>query len=1185
MENTFLMPDFDEEDSDTSVTFMSPAEVAPSVTGATLQDNSIIEEPENSFMMPDFDDDEDDELSETTSYADTAIESAEEVVVKPDPLSATQDSLTITEVEDVPDSKERLKNTVELQEDISKRVEELYQAEFNRLDASVYSEENFANYTDAIQEELKEQNILLERFMEKDNITRDEALAIMQERNPDSILLQDPDVEKFNRAEKLAGGAERSKERLLNFLNSENAVTSGLTEGLLSSGLSIGEINAIVSVDEILNPITAVVNVPIHYRDVQENLADGDFKGAALSVVIGTLDAAAAIPGAKLLTGGINKGLKTIGSGGEYSRVQKAMLNESQVSDDILKANKTKASENKELRTQLIREFEVRNNVTISNEAADGNLIVDPTKVRATGKQKVTDYYYDDKYVGSDDVSLGLDDLSIGQDDLAIPMLNPTKLDALVGVVADLKELNPNALKTTKDERLVDRLFDLTLEKDLLASDELLGVLNKHGMSYEEYVLGVVGSGSEAGKLLNRLGQMKRIKPMSVKEAQAERARDASQKALGKFWKNTVLRGENIRRGLMVSSLATAARNLQSGFIRAPMESLGDVMDTALISYARVAQEGGKTRGVVEAVKNINPLVRDGTWSGSFRNMRYILGDQNTAEQFTNYILDRPELATQFERMFNSIGEIQTLTGRGQATTKVGKGLDAVVSKVEDGVSFLNKPNMWQDHMIRRATFYAELQRLTKANYGVDLQDTLNSGKIQELLNDAPTLRTKDSPSFISMVDDSVKKALDVTYASEPDFIPFKTMSRLITKSGLTVIVPFPRFMFKSMETMAQYTGGGAMLAVRKAVSKESRAGGMVARDRQDISRNLVGLAAIHAAYQYRKSEDAPADYTTMAYGDSQIDITAQYPLRQMNWLGDFARRAEEDTLSTWNGMSKQDIFETWLGTNARTGTGNVFLQEVGSMLAGSDDIVDEEQRRKTQGRLVGQYVNTFLTPLFQLSEAQRVQGVRTNQYKDTATDPELEGNFNKEFYRSLAGRGITAPSTEEALPARQTIDKGPMNRPNAALKLFAGLNVREKDNDVTDYLIELGYSDPSYELGSRSRVPSERRRANEFMSMSLPIVVDIAKTIAKTNSTTKKEEYAIARKYLNDGLAKLREEYSLSGTASPLAQAIDSLNRVPKVDRSYAMVQFKKLNDGRPPDVTNLSDLSILLELAEGVY
>jgi|TARA_R110000850_G_scaffold201115_1_gene327045 hypothetical protein len=304
-----------------------------------------------------------------------------------------------------------------------------------------------------------------------------------------------------------------------------------------------------------------------------------------------------------------------------------------------------------------------------------------------------------------------------------------------------------------------------------------------------------------------------------------------------------------------------------------------------------------------------------------------------------------------------------------------------------------------------------------------------------------------------------------------------------------------------------------------------------------------------------------------------------------MSWIAEFARRTNEDTVDTWNGMSADDLMETWLGTNARTGTGNVFLKEIGAIIAGSNDIVDEEQRRKTQGRLLGQYVNTFLTPIFQLSEAQRVQGIRTDEYKDTAQDPTLEGNFGREFYRSLASRGITAPSTEEGLPARQTIEKGTMERPNAALKLFAGLNVREKDNDVTEYLVEIGYGNPTFELGSKSRVPSERRQENEFISMSLPLIVDIAKSMATNRSSSKKEEYTIARKYVDDGLATLRNDYRVQGLASPVAQAIDELSRVPKVDRKYALLQFRKLNRGREPDVTDVVDLQMLIQLSEDVY
>jgi hypothetical protein len=1143
MDNNFLMPEIGEEEDYMTVPQTS-VEQESSVTIPQLPD----------MMMPEIEEEE-----EIQTFSPAQIQEEQETLAVPTPQTVT------AELQETVDAAQPAMDDLDAR--IDQKFGEALSMRESQLDLDYMQAQ-----LEVEQKEIDKQDKFLKGLAEARGISIEEVKQEIMEKSPESLVDLDAQERVMMTISSQLDKPEQQMETLKAKLKSENFITSGLTEKLLNSNLSLGAINTIVFADEVLNPATAIVNVPIYYRDAQEAIRNGDYAGAAGAIALGTLDSLAALPVAKLATTGVNKVWKTVSGGGEYSRVQTAMANESNIADQIAKANKIKANENKELRTQLIREFEERNNVTISVEDTTGNLKVDPQKVRATGKQKVTDYYYNDKYVGEDGKSLGLDDLAIGEDDLAIPILNPTKMDAFVGVVKDLVDRNPTALKTDKGERLVDRIFDLTLDKELLASEDLLNVLNKHGMSYEEYVLGIVGSGSSAGKLLNKIGQLKRIKPTSVKDQQAEKARLATQKALGKFWTNTVLRGENVRRGLMVSSLATAARNLQSGLIRSPMESLGDVMDTALISYAQAAQEGSKFKGIATAVNNINPLVRDGTWSGSFRNMRYILSDQNTAEQFTDYILDRPELADQFERMFNNIGEIQMLTGRGQATTKVGKGLDKAMSGVEDVVTFLNKPNLWQDHMIRRATFFSEMERLTKANYGIDLRKTLDEGRIKDLLN------------FVSIIDDAVKKSLDVTYASPPDFVPFKTMSDMITRSGLTVIVPFPRFMFKSIELMAQYSGGAGMLAIRKAISKESRAAGMVARDRQDISRNLVGLATMYAFYEYRKSNYSNADYTQMTYEDKQVDITAQYPLRQMSWIGEAAKRIEEGTLATWDGFRKNDVMETFLGSSARTGVGNVFIDEFAAAISDTDSIVDEEKRRRTLGRITGQFVNTYLTPIFQLSEAQRAIGIRTNEYKDTGVDPTLEGGFQAEFYRGPISRGLAAPSYEEELPARQTIDKGTMERPNAALKLFGGLSVREKDSDITDYLVEIGFGDPTFELGSKARVPSERRNENELISISLPLVVEIAKTMAQSEATSKKEEYTIARKYVNDGLRDLRSEYQMEGMSSALVQIVDQLNRVPKIDRSYALLQFKKIT-GRDPDVNSIADLTTLIDLSEDVY
>ena len=52
-----------------------------------------------------------------------------------------------------------------------------------------------------------------------------------------------------------------------------------------------------------------------------------------------------------------------------------------------------------------------------------------------------------------------------------------------------------------KDEPLIDTIFNLTINKELLANKEVQELLIKHGVAFEDYVLPIVGSGSQSGKL------------------------------------------------------------------------------------------------------------------------------------------------------------------------------------------------------------------------------------------------------------------------------------------------------------------------------------------------------------------------------------------------------------------------------------------------------------------------------------------------------------------------------------------------------------------------------------------------------------------------------------------------------------------------------------------------------------
>ena len=100
-------------------------------------------------------------------------------------------------------------------------------------------------------------------------------------------------------------------------------------------------------------------------------------------------------------------------------------------------------------------------------------------------------------------------------------------------------------------------------------AEELVALLNKYDFSFEDYVLTVVGSGSDAGKILEKLSRIRRARPANVRQAADDKARDAMDSSI----RNFAMRLENVRRGGMVSQVATAARNLTSAVLRQPTEA------------------------------------------------------------------------------------------------------------------------------------------------------------------------------------------------------------------------------------------------------------------------------------------------------------------------------------------------------------------------------------------------------------------------------------------------------------------------------------------------------------------------------------------------------------------------------------------------------------------------------------
>ena len=846
-------------------------------------------------------------------------------------------------------------------------------------------------------------------------------------------------------------------------------------------------------------------------------------------------------------------------------------------------AAKKVAEENKQISNQLIKEFEEKTGKTISTTDEAGNKKIDYNLAREVGNETAEDLVQSkgttlfdkakEEILGAD---ISENAALFGQGDtLFQPILKPDKFDGIVAVASDLKKANPQAFNNNKT--IIDNLFDLTVNKKLIAGDELIDMLNKYDISFEDYVLTVVGSGSTAGKVLNKLSQIKRARPVNEMVAMQQAATIKNQDTI----RNTIMRIENIRRGGLVSQIATAARNLTSAGIRAPLEGFGNVIDTALYNLSN--------EGVISGTKSLASI---NNWRDSFRHMKYMFNNPKETKEVVDFILERPELEGQYKLLFDNINEIMISTGRGK-----GGIVDKVLSEGEDAVMALNIPNRWQEFLVRRGAFLGELERLVKREYKIDFIDALNQGKIRDLLNDAGNVRPAGARSFIDLVADSTQKALDVTYAKQPDIPMFRNISSFIVRNGLTVVAPFPRFMFNSMELMGQYMGGASIPLTRKIASMVTFGkvgkGKLTPKDRQRISRNLIGGATMLAAYQYRSSEDAPPDFKKLRLDDNtEMDTTPQFPMRQFLYLGEAGRRLVEGTFEDF--FDSKEFLETFVGTNLRTGVGESIFQDLADIISATD-ISSEEKAAKGLVAPVADYLASWFVPFAQIIETQRALGIRGLEYKDLREDPTLDAltTAKKEFEKPFKQRGFTvSPEEEAAAPKREFVFAEDKKRVSPISRVLLGLNLSTRDSEEGEYLARLGYKD--FKFGSKSQVPTVQRAENKIIREALPLIVNFV----KDEEDNLREEYRNAgaatkndfteQAYVNSGvkglidvqIRKLKEKIANEGLgkgqASEYARQLLSFRKLPKNIRRRAVTQFYDLN-GKPPNVAEEDDLTEL--------
>ena len=781
------------------------------------------------------------------------------------------------------------------------------------------------------------------------------------------------------------------------------------------------------------------------------------------------------------------------------------------------------ANANRTEKNLLIREFEARETarmgepVILSKADKDGNLELDMEQVSKLGKE-IGDRQVQGGYVP----------------DQAVLMQNtiiPKNLDGVVAMYATLKKSGNFDTVFNKDKSVIENLADLVVTNKLstLQKDELIQTAIDFNVDVNDVILIGIGSGSEAGKLLQKFSAIKRAGFGDNQKGITEN-KLLDEPIRGTEWKDFIRRFESLRRGMVVSMVKTASRNFISGLERTPFEIVANYLQTIMWTF----ENKGALRGIASTVSPTNMLM-------SMRPLVRMFDDPVESKNFVRLILDNPTYRTQWMQVTEAIGEIRRYQGAGATETiplaSTGapkKIVDKMLSEGEAIVDILNGPNRMQEQIVRQGFILAEMERLVKVEWEVDLIPLLQEGKLGQLINNSPSLRPEGARPWSDIVADSVRKGMDVTYAGRPDWKTAGQVVDILTRSvvGTMAVNMFPRFVVNGMEAVFQFMAGSLVPIVKisnKALA-HNRKGPIIeltSRDREYVSRNIVGLGALYGTVQYFDSDDAPDDYRKMKIGDSEVDTTPFFPTRQLFYIANAYRHWRDGTLKDWVGSSIKEIEETFLGSSARHMQGQAtfplftLVGEVVDSIKNEEGITGE-QGATMIGRAVSNYFSTWMVQPTQLAEFQRAVGMRGNVRVNRAEDLKLtERGIKSEVARRLA---INKPDddnirslemrTGESLDDMSEIDKT-INDPELLKEIKKGNVVVSPWYGASKYINQ----SLSAILGITSS-PSTKRKNKDGTYLE-----PVAEFFTRYNY----EEYETGSKLYNAPLAKFRQNLLLA--------------------------------------------------------
>lgn len=570
-------------------------------------------------------------------------------------------------------------------------------------------------------------------------------------------------------------------------------------------------------------------------------------------------------------------------------------------------------------------------------------------------------------------------------------------------IVTASEELFTKAGVPRDPQRLLSDQVTELLAKGDVPLPEVKATLDRHGMTFADLANDLFRPGvQDAARRLQSLSALaQRLKILSRANPEARDALqqlgevatelDEGVKALS-WWR----RADNIRRGLLVTQLATAVRNFETQVGRLGLDVLQRGLDAGLQRLFRTEARTHPADGFAALLN----LFRRGT------------------KEQTEAVLQA--FPREHDRLFGTYASDIANKAR-QAGTPL-SGADQVFTKAEQGVHVLNVANRFQEWVVRRGVFQARLAERLRQK-GQDLTELIQQNRAGAI--DPVDVRA------------AVDSALEMTFAKQPEFgsLGQKFVSFVNELPGATLAIPFPRFMVNSLKFFYDFSPAGFTKFLSPEQIRRVAQG-----DTQELSRALLGTAMLGTAWQIRRSEFAGEKWYEVRLPDGRtVDLRPFNPFAAYLFVADVI-----DKTSQGRGrevLTLDNITRGILSANLRAGTGLFIVDKaLGEFTSGAVPEVVKGLGGQVLGGLA-MPVQTITDMLAQFDQSLRV-------VRETREEPVLGP-----LKARIPGLAQTLPEAES--PTRE----GPITREAPLLRQLTGASVQPAKNPLERELDRLGFS------------------------------------------------------------------------------------------------------------------------------